>query len=386
MASSSWPKFRRDLQNTGAISGVTFSPNPSVQATFTSPSGQPFAASPVLGNGPPETGLIDQRVYIGSLDGRLYALRADDLTELPSTEFTFAARAPISGTALTALRLGAEALFVGSTDTNLYALNQSGGNQPDFWPSGLSGTISASPTIVPLDGTVFLGSFSQLFFGVCPNGIQRFAISTLGPMDSSPAVTTDNLVVFGGSDRQLRGMGSNGFVVFSVTMAGGLANAPVVEVDSTQQPPKTVAIYTVDSAGGLLSITPTGQPKYSRLLPAPVSQSSPALAGGRLYVGDDTGHLHAIRASDGSIAWSFAAAGSIRTSPAVASNGGVQTVVVASVDGTLYLIEDAGDGPGTIVSVPLGAATQSSPAIRRNSDGSGTIYIGDQSGRVLLIR
>lgn len=385
LAESSWPKFRHDLQNTGTIDDVSLGSNPSIRASFSSPTGQAFVASPVLGNGSPTAGRTDQRVYIGALDGNVYALDADSVERLPDSEFQFTATNSVLSTALVTQRAGEEAIFLGSADTLIYALTHTGAAQPNFWPFAIGGTIDASPTVNLSDGTVYVGSFNGFFFGVCPNGIQRFTFSGTGSLSSSPAVTAEDLIVVGSGDRQLRGIGTNGFSIFSVTTAGSMTSAPVVQVDRSQEPPQTIAIYAIDAAGGLLRINRNGQPLYSRRLPATVSQSSPALAGDRLYVGDDSGDVHAIDTADGRIAWSFKASAPIRSSPAVAIDGATRTVVVAAVDGTLYFIDDGGEAPGATRSVDLGAATQSSPAIRRHADGSGSIYIGDDSGRVLWI-
>jgi outer membrane protein assembly factor BamB len=386
LAQSSWPKFRRDQQNTGAIDAVSFASNPMVRAIFTNPTGRAFVASPVLGNGAPGMESTDQRLYIGALDGTVYALDTDTLEQLPDSEFQFTAANSVLSTSLITTRAAAEAIFVGSADAQIHALTHTGKAQADFWPFFASGSVDASPTVNLSDGTVYAGSLNGGFFGVCPNGIQRFNFTATGSMSSSPAVTAEDMIVVGSGDRQLRGVGKDGFVIFSVTTAGSMANAPVVEIDRLRSPPQTLAIYAIDGIGSLLKINRNGQPQYVRRLPAPVSQSSPALAGNRLYVGDDAGNVHAIDTADGSIVWTFHAAAPVRTSPAVAIDGDKRVVIVAAQDGTLHFIEDAGDQVGATSSLSLGASTQSSPAIRRHADGSGSVYIGDDSGRVLWIQ
>jgi|SRR5579884_33192 len=67
--------------------------------------------------------------------------------------------------------------------------------------------------------------------------------------------------------------------------------------------------------------------------------SSPAVAGGVVYIGSNDGNLYAVRAADGSPVWTFATKGAVSSSPAV-SNG---MVFVSSLDGNVYGI-DASSG------------------------------------------
>jgi outer membrane protein assembly factor BamB len=67
------------------------------------------------------------------------------------------------------------------------------------------------------------------------------------------------------------------------------------------------------------------------------STSSPAVAGGLVYVGDQTGNLYALDAATGSEHWRFVANGGISSSPTVA-NG---TVVVGTDDNHVHAIDAA---------------------------------------------
>jgi eukaryotic-like serine/threonine-protein kinase len=67
--------------------------------------------------------------------------------------------------------------------------------------------------------------------------------------------------------------------------------------------------------------------------------SSPALAGGSLYVGSGDGMLHAVEAATGASRWRFATGGAVDSSPAVADG----VVYALSRDGLLYAV-DAEDG------------------------------------------
>jgi outer membrane protein assembly factor BamB len=60
--------------------------------------------------------------------------------------------------------------------------------------------------------------------------------------------------------------------------------------------------------------------------------SSPAVAGGRAYVGSSDGRLYVLDAANGSKLWEFNTGAAITASPAIAEG----RVVVASTDGVLY--------------------------------------------------
>ena len=65
--------------------------------------------------------------------------------------------------------------------------------------------------------------------------------------------------------------------------------------------------------------------------------SSPAVAGGVVYIGSSDGNLYAVDAATGKLRWKFDAHGQVRSSPAVV--GGA--VYVISLDGNLYAVDTA---------------------------------------------
>ena len=60
--------------------------------------------------------------------------------------------------------------------------------------------------------------------------------------------------------------------------------------------------------------------------------SSPAIAGGRVYVGSSDGKLYVLDAATGQKRWEFDAGDAITASPAIAAG----RVVVGSQDGRIY--------------------------------------------------
>ena len=68
-----------------------------------------------------------------------------------------------------------------------------------------------------------------------------------------------------------------------------------------------------------------------------IGESSPAVAGGTVYIGDLTGVLHAVDAATGKARWTFKTGAEIKSSPVVAGN----RVLIGSYDGSLYALDAA---------------------------------------------
>jgi outer membrane protein assembly factor BamB len=98
-----------------------------------------------------------------------------------------------------------------------------------------------------------------------------------------------------------------------------------------------------------------------------LDQTSPAVAGGLVYIGDAFGFVRAFHATTGAQAWQFATPHGVEATPVVAN--GVVYDSASEVSGTLYAL-NATTGH-KLASFPLGTATIS-PAVVAG----GTAYIG----------
>ena len=75
----------------------------------------------------------------------------------------------------------------------------------------------------------------------------------------------------------------------------------------------------------------TGKRLWTFLTRARV-ESSPAVAGGRAYIGSNDGRFYALDMSNGAKLWEFTAGAPLSASPAIAAG----RVVIGSQDGKLY--------------------------------------------------
>ena len=192
-------------------------------------------------------------------------------------------------------------------------------------------------TPVVMDGVVYVGSNNGRFYALdAASGKPRWAFAAAGPVNSSATVRAG--VVYFADDH---------------------------------------AVYALDAR--------TGAKRWRARFGPDVAhpghdwdffQSSPTVAGGRLYVGSGDGNLYAFDAATGATAWTFATKGRVRSTPAVA--GG--TVYVGSFDGNLYAISAES---GTLrwhfktkgnADFPIGEV-QSSPSV----DGT-TVFFGSRDG------
>ena len=192
-------------------------------------------------------------------------------------------------------------------------------------------------TPVVLDGVVYVGSNNGRFYALdAASGKPRWAFAAAGPVNSSATVRAG--VVYFADDH---------------------------------------AVYALDAR--------TGAKRWRARFGPDVAhpghdwdffQSSPTVAGRRLYVGSGDGNLYAFDAATGAPAWTFATKGRVRSTPAVA--GG--TVYVGSFDGNLYAINAES---GTLrwrfktkgnPDFPIGEV-QSSPSV----DGT-TVFFGSRDG------
>ncbi len=154
---------------------------------------------------------------------------------------------------------------------------------------------------------------------------------------------------------------ATGAKLWSFATGGAIDSSPAVAGGTVYIGSNDDSVYALDAA--------TGAKQWS-FATGNLVQSSPAVSGGRVYVSSTDGNLYALSTSDGTKLWSFATGGG-RSSPAVA--GG--TVYVGGDDHDVYAL-DAATGTKQW-SFATSGAVDSSPAVA-----DGVIYVGGNDGHI----
>jgi polyvinyl alcohol dehydrogenase (cytochrome) len=98
------------------------------------------------------------------------------------------------------------------------------------------------------------------------------------------------------------------------------------------------------AAGLTAADLPTLKLKWAFGLPGGVeAYSQPTVAGGRVYVGSDSGQIYALDAGSGCVHWSFLAGAGVRTAPVLARLGARQALFIGDMKANLYAL-DASSG------------------------------------------
>ena len=339
LADTPWPKLGHDIRNTGQ------SPYKGPQTAFVKWSYQTGAtvrSSPAIGS--------DGTVYVGSHDGKLYALNPDG-----TLKWSYQTGNDIYHSSPT---IGSDGtIYVGSTDYKLYALNPDGTLK---WSYQTGDRIVNSSPAIGLDGTVYVGSAESKLYAISPDGTLKWSYQA-GAIDS-PAIGLDGTVYVGSTDRKLYALNPDGTLKWSYTTRNYISSSPAISSDGT--------VYVGSNDWNLYALNPDGTLKWSYEANGEVI--SPSISSdGTVYVGVWHRDLYAI-SPDGTLKWNYRTGHYIEASPAIGSDG---TVYVGSTDGKLYALNP----DGTLKwNYRTGDRISSSPTIGLD----GTLYVGSEDGKL----
>jgi outer membrane protein assembly factor BamB len=365
-------KFRSDLNNSGIYDDGGIRPNNIKKWDFST--GSYVDSSPAI---------IDGVIYVGSNDGKLYALNSDTGEKIWDF-FT-------GGNVTSSPAVANSVVYVGSLDKKVYALNAETGSK--IWDFNTGGNVTSSPAVA--NGVVYVGSLDKKVYALnAETGSKIWDFTTGGGVSSSPAVANGVVYVGSGDGKlyaldmikgtkiwefatELRGSPgassspsvANGVVYIEMAWCGvDMSEKTVYALNATTGmkiwnfkkefglfsyshgcvPPSSPAVINdVVYVGGdkMYALNAaTGIEIWHYFTEGDIS-SSPSMANGIVYVGSRDNRLHALNATSGAKLWDFMTGGWIESSPSVA-NG---TVFVGSRDGHIYAI-------GTLIS-PLSAFT-----------------------------
>lgn len=296
--------------------------------------------------------VVGETVYVGTLEGSVAALSADDGT----VRWTFVTDEDV----LSSPAVADSNLYVGSMDGRVYALHTANGTER--WSFGTGSPVRSSPAVAEVvdsggaagtpdttgdassagegpERTVFVGTEDGTLYALAAaDGAVRWTYDVGSPA-RSPAVGPpggdsgggDRIVYVGDHDGGVAAVSAvDGAERWTVEL-GGEVEAPTVAGD---------LVYAAAGAEGLYALSASDGSERWRFAPGDTVRS-PATDGEYLYVPVVDDGVYALSADDGSERWYARMDGDL-TSPAVA--GGGSSASSAGPAGTVYVARMAGDG------------------------------------------
>lgn len=368
-----WAMFRHDLDRSGSADSSGILPQGTLKWIFST--GSPIHSSPSVADG---------TVYIGSRDGKLYALDAATGTkrwEYQTDSWVESSPAITNGV-----------VYFGSNDGRLYALDANTGEK--LWDFKARYAIMSSPAVA--DGIVYFGADDYHVYALdAVTGKKLWDFETKSHVKSSPTVA-NGIVYVGSNDKYLYALNAlSGRLRLRFKSFSAVLSSPVVSDETIYFSNSNGYLYAFDGNARSWPREHELKPYWIQLyafglpgipLPPPQSgflwrlrlgtmiNSSPAIVNDTLYTGSNN-QLLAIDLQSYQKRWEFETEGAIKSSPAV-----VDTIVyIGSEDGRLYAV-DATTGE-KLWDILTGGKITSSPAVA-----DGTVYIGSHDGNVYAIK
>ncbi|MBC8159837.1 MAG: PQQ-binding-like beta-propeller repeat protein [Roseiflexaceae bacterium] len=303
-------------------------------------------SSPCVGNG---------MVYVGSYDTNLYALDA----KRGEFRWKYATEGGISSSPA----LWQDLVIVGSEDGVVYALDARRGGQR--WTLRTGKAVRSSPKLE--DRVILVGSDDQHLYAIDGlRGTQMWQYRTWMPIRSSACVSEHGVFV-GGNDGHIYCL--------------DLRNGALKWKQKTQQPIISTPTYT----NGLVIVGSMDQNIYAldgeggwqawKVRTGHYVNASPCVDGTRVYIGSVDGIMYAIETRNGRVAWKFDTGSQITSSACV--EGG--RVYVGAVDAHVYCL-DAGSG-ALLWKHATDGAVVSSPTVSE-----GIVYVGSNDHHLYALK
>jgi outer membrane protein assembly factor BamB len=277
-----WPMYGGDPQHRGA-STAEGPATPDVKWMFRAGL---LANSPAIG--------ADGSVYLGSLDGNLYAL------DPSGAEMWRASFGQVSGVPALSQDGVVHIGLAAPVEEMFYALHRDGSVA---WSYHLENHLVESSPVVGPDGTVYLAASNPQTGGgrvvaLRADGSELWSFDTRSRMPSSPALGPDGTLYVGARNGNLYALDPDGTLKWQIPL-GSVDSSAAIGSDGTVYLGAGSSYQALSPADGsqLWSFSPVdGQ-----------ADSTPALGtGGRIYVTSNSNELYALN-TDGTVAWTFTA-------------------------------------------------------------------------------
>ena len=257
----------------------------------------------------------DGAIYLGDIAGKFYCVDA----ATGKTRWGFTTQAEIDSSA----NFYKDRVIVGSQDATLYCLSRSDGKL--VWKFSIADQIRCSPTIV--ENRAFVaGCDSKLHVVDLDEGKELASVEIEAPTGVTPAVRGERVY-----------FGTEAGTFFAVNWRNATV-AWTFQPDRGNQPFRSSPAVTAEAVvfGGrnkrLHALDPqTGKPLWEYTTRNRID-GSPVVVGDRVFVGAADGRLYALDLKTGKLDWQYEAGGGFNGSPGV-SRG---RLVIANDNGTVY--------------------------------------------------
>jgi outer membrane protein assembly factor BamB len=220
------------------------------------PSSGTYTSSPVVRF---DTGLSRNIIYVGSLDGRLYAVRDDGSTS--AQLFSFPTGGAIRGTP--AINPVTEEVYFGSDDNQIRAVSSQGVFRWSYTPAPAADIVS-SPAVTSNGSTVYVGSTNGRLYAL--NALNNGSLLwnypdpirtpgdpvSIGDIRSDPVIAGDGAIIFGSDDGHLYALNPNGTLRWKYPATG----SPIGAVRSKPAIDSNGIIYFTANDGKLYAVDP----------------------------------------------------------------------------------------------------------------------------------
>ena len=304
-APADWPLFRGDP----LMSGVGEAKLPDhLEERWAFKTGDAVESAPAVAGG---------AVYVGSADKHLYALDLASGKERWKTKL-----GPIKGSPA----VQGDRVYVGDLDGKFYCLTAADGKV--VWTFECGGEITSGANFH--GPNVLIGSHDSTLYCLGPDGQKVWEVKTDGPVNGSPAVVGDTTFV-AGCDNVLHILDAKtGKELGAVDLGGQAAATAAVRGDVAYVGTMASQVVAVDwkkKAKAWAFDSPRSAPFYS----------SVAAADGMVVAGGRDQKVYGLDAATGKPRWNFAADGNVDGSPAVV--GGRVYVGCLGRDGSFYVLD-----------------------------------------------
>jgi outer membrane protein assembly factor BamB len=320
-----WSMFHHDPSHTGYSSAVAPSTNNVLWLFYT---GAEVSGSPTL---------VNDKVYVGSLDKKLYCLNATTGAEI----WDYPTGLEITSTPAVA----SDKVYCGSNDGNLYCLNAETGAK--LWNYQCGADVASCPAIV--NGNVYFGSRDHKVY--CLNattGTKIWDYTTGMDIIPSPAVVDGKLYIGSWDDKVYCLDATTGAWIWDYTTGDDIYSSPAVVDGRVFIGSQDTKLYCLDAQ--------TGSKLWDFTTGASI-ECSPAATGGRVYVGGFDHKMYCLNESTGSEIWEYTAGDYFYSSPAIADG----KLYAGSFDAKFYCLN--ADTGALIWSYQTGYMNWASPAV-----------------------